>query len=57
MSDKLTISAGFSVLMMAAYVLFGAQAQKARLGPDAFTSPIVAQPTASAPNLSGLLGG
>jgi hypothetical protein len=35
MSDRLAISASFSVLMMAAYVLFGADAQRTPLGPEA----------------------
>ncbi|WP_156842942.1 hypothetical protein [Novosphingobium aquimarinum] len=53
MSDKLTISAGLSILMMAAYVLFGSQAYEASLGPTANTSAIVAQPTASVPGPAG----
>lgn len=33
MSDRLTISASFSVLMMAIYVLFGENVQRMPLGP------------------------
>ncbi|MDE8650223.1 hypothetical protein [Novosphingobium album (ex Liu et al. 2023)] len=33
MSDRLAISATFSVLMMAIYVLFGAEAQRVPLSP------------------------
>jgi hypothetical protein len=33
MSDRLAISAGFSVMMMAAYVLFGQGAAREPLGP------------------------
>jgi len=40
MSNKLALSAALSVLMMAAYVLFGAGALRAPLGPDAIQSPI-----------------
>lgn len=34
MSDRLTISASFSVLMMAIYVLFGENVQRVPLGPS-----------------------
>ncbi len=36
MSDRLALSATLSVMMMALYVLFGAEAARAPIGPDAF---------------------
>lgn len=36
MSDRLALSATFSVMMMALYVLFGTEAVRAPIGPDAF---------------------
>ena len=36
MSDRLAISATFSVLMMAIYVLFGSEAVHAPVGPNAY---------------------
>ncbi|HKT85853.1 MAG TPA: hypothetical protein VJQ77_07205 [Novosphingobium sp.] len=36
MSDRLAISASFSVLMMAIYVLFGENVQRAPFGPSQF---------------------
>lgn len=47
MSDRLAISAAFSVLMMTAYVLFGADAIRVPVGPDAAETPV----TVSAPVL------
>lgn len=42
MSDRLAISASFSVLLMAAYVLLGAETPRAPLGPQHLaTSQIV----------------
>jgi len=38
MSDRLAISASFSVLMMAVYVLFGANAERVPIGPAQFSS-------------------
>lgn len=40
MSDRLAVSASMSVMMMAIYVLFGADAARAPLGPEAFEAPI-----------------
>ena len=41
MSKQLAISAAFSVLMMATYVLFGADAaRESRIPGDAITSPV-----------------
>ena len=36
MSDRLALSATLSVMMMALYVLFGTEAARAPIGPDAF---------------------
>jgi len=49
MSDRLAISATLSILMMSIYVLFGAHAARAPLGPDQFQ-------TTSAIPASGLFG-
>ena len=38
MSDRLAISASFSVLMMAIYVLFGENVERVPLGPSQFLS-------------------
>lgn len=38
MSDRLAISASFSVLMMAMYVLFGANVERAPFGPSQLAS-------------------
>lgn len=35
MSDRLAISASFSILMMAIYVLFGANVARVEFGPEA----------------------
>ena len=35
MSDRLAVSASLSVLMMSIYVLFGGDAQRVPIGPDA----------------------
>lgn len=40
MSDRLAISAAFSVLMMAAYVLFSADAAQVPIGPQSVGAPI-----------------
>lgn len=40
MSDKLAISAAFSVLAMTAFVLFGGEAAKAPFGPAELNAPI-----------------
>jgi len=40
MSDRLAISAAFSVLMMAGYVLFGSDAMRVPVGPDSAATPI-----------------
>ena len=42
MSERLAVSATFSVLMMAAYVLFGADSAVAPIGSDALVSPLAA---------------
>ena len=47
MSDRLAISASFSVLIMAVYVLFGANVERVPFGPGAVTH-------ASAPLLDDL---
>lgn len=48
MSDRLALSATFSVMMMALYVLFGAEAARMPIGPDAFrTSGETAAPSGS----------
>ena len=39
MSDKLAISAAFSVLAMTAYVLFGGGTARAPFGPDSLRAP------------------
>lgn len=39
MSDRLTISASFSILMMAIYVLFGANVEHMPLGPSRINVP------------------
>lgn len=39
MSDRLAISASFSVLMMALYVLFGAQSARVPFGPQEMREP------------------
>lgn len=36
MSDRLALSATLSVMIMAIYVLFGAETARAPIGPDAF---------------------
>ena len=46
MSDRLAISASFSVLMMAMYVLFGNESVRVPFGPDQFEAPL-GQPSAS----------
>lgn len=46
MSDRLAISAAFSVLMMSAFVLFGTDSTRADFGPDALQAPAVS----AAPN-------
>lgn len=40
MSDRLAISAAFSVLMMAGYVLFGADAARMPIGPGSLSAPV-----------------
>jgi hypothetical protein len=40
MSDRLALSATMSVLMMAVYVLFGTEAARVPLGPDAPGAPL-----------------
>lgn len=40
MSDKLAISAAFSVFMMTAYVLFGGEAVRAPIGPESLEAPV-----------------
>lgn len=50
MSDKLAISAAFSVFMMTAYVLFGGEAAQAPFGPASLEAPA----TLSAPALPSL---
>ncbi|MEY4721114.1 MAG: hypothetical protein RIQ46_839 [Pseudomonadota bacterium] len=40
MSIRLSLSATLSVLMMAAYVLFGAEAARVPLGPQALSSEV-----------------
>jgi hypothetical protein len=40
MSDRLAISAAFSVLMMAGYVLLGADAVRAPIGPGSFHTQV-----------------
>ena len=40
MSDRLAISTAFSVLMMAGYVLFGADAITAPIGPGRLETPV-----------------
>ena len=42
MSERLAVSATFSVLMMAAYVLFGADSARSPIGADALVSPLSA---------------
>lgn len=41
MSDKLAISATFSVFMMTAYVLFGGEAAHVPIGPGSLEAPAV----------------
>lgn len=50
MSDRLAISAAFSVLMMSAYVLFGAEAVRVPVGPASVATPV----SVSAPALPSL---
>jgi hypothetical protein len=38
-SDRLAVSAAFSVLMMSVFVLFGPGATRVELGPDAISAP------------------
>lgn len=40
MSDKLAISAAFSIFMMTAYVLFGGEASRAPIGPGSLEAPV-----------------
>lgn len=40
MSDRLTISAAMSVLMMAIYVLFGSETVRVPVGSESFDSPV-----------------
>lgn len=40
MSDRLAISAAFSVLMMAGYVLFGADTAHMPIGPGSLGAPV-----------------
>jgi hypothetical protein len=47
-SDRLTISAAFSVLMMSAFVLFGPGATRTELGPEALRAPASLSAPASA---------
>ena len=55
MSDRLAISASFSILAMSAFVLFSGMATRAPLGPEALDMPaaVAAEPLAQAPG-SGL---
>lgn len=45
MSDRLAISAAFSVLAMAAFVLFGGQAEQASFGPGSLETPSISAPS------------
>lgn len=54
MSDKLAIAAALSVLMMAAYVLLGADALHAPLGPGGFAEIEASAPALPATGLPGL---
>ncbi|PEQ11923.1 hypothetical protein B2G71_14150 [Novosphingobium sp. PC22D] len=40
MSERLAVSAAFSVLLMAIYVLFGAEAQRVPFGPEAIRTEL-----------------
>jgi len=52
MSDRLAISASFSVLMMAVYVLFGANAEWVPIGPAQFSSDYSASAGLPSPSAS-----
>lgn len=54
MSDKLAISAALSVLMMSAYVLFGADVPRVPLGPSSGAGAVVASIEAALPSLPRL---
>lgn len=56
MSDRLAVSAALSVLMMSAYVLFGAEAVRAPLGPEGLSVPAQVQAPAL-PEPAALLPG
>lgn len=51
MSDRLAISASFSVLMMALYVLFGDNVQRVPFGPPHPTSEIAIRADVKTPEL------
>lgn len=58
MSKQLAVAAAFSTLMMAAYVLFGADAARVPLGPDAaadgsmqISAPALPKPDTLLPSL------
>jgi hypothetical protein len=56
MSDRLAISTAFSVLMMAGYVLFGADAVRTPVGPDSLGTPVsVSAPVLPLPSISWAL--
>lgn len=57
MSDRLTISARFSVLMMALYVLLGPEAQRTALGPSSLAQGSDAAQAVGAPALLRLPDG
>ncbi len=51
MSDRLAVSAAFSVLMMASYVLLSTDAARVPLGPDSFDTPLrVSAPALPSPS-------
>ncbi|AIT80997.1 hypothetical protein [Novosphingobium pentaromativorans] len=56
MSDRLTISACFSILMMAAYVLFGEHVAREPLGPDQFMAGTEFSANVETPELLGSPG-
>jgi len=52
MSDRLAISASFSVLMMAVYVLFGANVERVPLGSAQYSSDFSASAGLPSPSAS-----
>jgi hypothetical protein len=55
MSDKLAISAAFSIFAMAAFVLFGGEPAEAPFGPASLETPTISAPALPSLDVKALL--